>query len=201
MEIFDDSYELFRRAVAERDADAWAEIARRYRSLMISWALRCQASQAAGERAEDLADRALARAWAALTPERFAAFPNTAALMGYLRACVGATCIDAARAQAAHERTIRPAESAAGPTPEQDTIERMGAAEFWRLVSGLAVSEAERVALVERYVLDLPPRKIQARHPALFADVSVVYTSIRNLCDRLRRNQDLRRLYAERCAA
>lgn len=201
MEIFDDSYELFRRAVAGRDATAWAEIAHRYRSLMISWALRCQASQVAGECAEDLADRALARAWAALTPERFAAFPNTAALMGYLRACVGAACIDAARAQAAHERALRPAEPAAGPTPEQDTIERMGAAEFWRLVSGLAVSEAERVALVERYVLDLPPRKIQARHPTLFADVSVVYTSIRNLCDRLRRNQDVRRLYAERSAA
>ncbi len=35
MEALDDGYELFRRAVQERDADAWASIAARYRRLLI----------------------------------------------------------------------------------------------------------------------------------------------------------------------
>jgi DNA-directed RNA polymerase specialized sigma24 family protein len=198
MEVHDDSYELFRRAVVERDTEAWAVIATRYRNLLINWATRCRAHLAAGERSEDLADRALARAWAALLPERFGSFPNTATLLGYLRTCVTATVIDAARAQAAHDRAVHSVEQDAVPTPEQITLARLGRDELWQLVNRLITSEAERVVVVERFVFDLPPRAIQARHPALFPDVSVVYASIRNLCERLRRNQDFRRYYAER---
>ena len=81
MDIHDDSYDLFRRAVQERDADAWATIAARYRYLLVFWAAKCPTTQSAGEHCEDIADRALARAWAALSPERFGAFPNLAALL------------------------------------------------------------------------------------------------------------------------
>jgi DNA-directed RNA polymerase specialized sigma24 family protein len=197
MEICDESYELFRRAVVERDTDAWAVIAARYRNLMISWAIRGQANYVLCEHGEDLADRALARAWAALRPERFATFPNTAALLAYLRTCVTATVIDAARTQAVYERIGRPAEHDTVATPEQLALARLGHDELWQLLNRLVTNETERVALIERFVLDLPPRDIQARHPVLFADVKVVYASIRNLCQRLRRNQDLRRYYAE----
>src|SRR5262249_33810519 len=110
MDTHDDGYDLFRRAVVERDADAWATIAERYRRLLISWAVRCPAAQEAGEFSEDLADRALARAWAALSPERFAAFPSLAALLAYLRTCVAAAAIDAARTQGVHERAVHHAE-------------------------------------------------------------------------------------------
>jgi hypothetical protein len=197
MQTHDESYELFRRAVVERDAEAWTMLAARYRNLLIIWAARCRASQVAQERNEDLADRALARAWVALTPDRFATFPNTATLLGYLRTCVAATAIDAARAQAAYERLSRPSEQATVATPEQIALERIGQAELWRLVHELVTSEAERIVLVERFVLDLPPRAIQARHPEIFADVRAVYAAIRNLCERLRRNPDLRQYYAE----
>lgn len=197
MQTPDESYELFRRAVVERDADAWTTLAARYRNLLVIWAARCRASQAAQERNEDLADRALARAWAALTPDRFTTFPNTATLLGYLRTCVTATAIDAARAQAAYERLGRPGEQVTVATPEQIALERIGQAELWRLVHELVTSEAERIVLVERFVLDLPPRAIQTRHPEIFADVRAVYAAIRNLCERLRRNPELRRYYAE----
>jgi hypothetical protein len=45
-----------------------------------------------------------------------------------------------------------------------------------------------------------PPRLIQARHPLLFSDVTVVYTTIRNLLNRLRRHKELARIYAKRLA-
>jgi len=199
-EMHDDSYELFRRAVEERDADAWAAIAERYRNLMIVWVVRCPSTTTSRESVEDLADRVLTQAWKALTPERFAAFPSTATLMGYLRSCVISTVIDAARAQVAYERAIQHGEEECGPMPEPAVIERLGRDELWELVNQLVTSETERVALVERFVLDLPPREIQARHPALFTDVSMVYKALRNLCVRLRRNPELQRLYAERYA-
>jgi DNA-directed RNA polymerase specialized sigma24 family protein len=201
MSTHDDGYDLFRRAVVERDADAWATIAKRYRHLLISWALRCPAAQGTGEFYEDLADRALARAWAALSPERFAAFPSLASLLAYLRTCVAAAAIDAARAQATHERVVHHIEQADPMPLEHVVLEPLDRAEVWQLVTNLVKTEAERVVLVERFVLDLPPRVILARHPALFVDVGVIYTAIRNLCERLRRNPNLRRFYEDRLAA
>jgi DNA-directed RNA polymerase specialized sigma24 family protein len=196
----DESYELFRQAVVDRDTFAWAMLAGRYRSLMIAWARRCQAARATHESCEDLADRAFARAWAALSPERFADFPSTAALLAYLRTCVTATAIDSARAQAAYERATSSLAANDTPSPEQIALEQLGRDELWELISRLVSSEAERVVVVERFVFDLPPRTIHSRHPALFADVPAVYASLRNVRERLRRNADLQQLYAEHCA-
>jgi len=153
------------------------------------------------ESSEDLADRALARAWAALSPDRFATFPNVATLLGYLRTCVNATVIDSLREQAAYERVIQRVEQADVMLPELAVLTCLDRAELWELVAHVVTTEGERMVLLERFVLDLPPRVIMERHPTIFPDVSVVYSSIRNLCNRLRRNRDIQRLNAERRAA
>jgi DNA-directed RNA polymerase specialized sigma24 family protein len=169
--------------------------------MMVAWARRCQVAGMTGEWYEDLADEALARAWKALSPERFAQFPSLAALLAYLRTCVTATVIDAARARTTYERMAARVDRSASPQPDQTVLEQLDRAELWQLASSLVVSETERIVLLERFVLDLPPRAIQARHPALFPEVRKIYEMIRNICDRLRRNQDLRRVYAEHLAA
>jgi hypothetical protein len=87
-----DGYELFRRAIEERDEQAWAESARRYRGLLIFWARGCIARTTISECCDDIADYTFTRAWAALSPERFAGFSTLAALLGYLRACVSTAC-------------------------------------------------------------------------------------------------------------
>jgi hypothetical protein len=194
MELPEDSYELFRRAVVDRDAEAWAGIAERYRPLLISWVARCQAADAACERYENLADEALARAWTALTPERFAGFPNIAALLAYLRVCVSAAVIDAARARQAYDRANSFVEHAGVSSPDQVVLDRLDRQELWQFITSQPMSDAERTALIERFTFDLPPRAIQARHPDLFPNVSLVYAAIRNLCDRLRRNSGLQGL-------
>jgi hypothetical protein len=103
---------------------------------------------------------------------------------------VVATAIDAIRSQARYDRAFLHACHHVDTTPEQLVLERLERAELWELVSLLTTTEAERGALHERFVLDLPPRIIQSRHPALFADVKVVYAAIRNVCDRLRRHKE-----------
>jgi hypothetical protein len=196
VEVQADGYELFRRAVVAGDEDAWQAIVERYRPLLISWAARCEAAQAAGESYENLADEGLARAWRALSPERFAGFPSLATLLGYLRACVNATVIDAARARASYDRLAQQARFDGAVTPEQVVLEQLGGDELWQLILDIVESEAERIILVERFVLDLPPRTIQARHPALFSDMEKIYLAIRNLRDRLRRHKGLSQRYA-----
>jgi DNA-directed RNA polymerase specialized sigma24 family protein len=192
-----DGYELFRRAIVEQEADAWAECAARYRPLLISWAITSSTSAGLDECSEDIADQAFARAWAALAPGRFAAFPSLAALLAYLRACVTAVVIDNVRAQQARQRMLQRLDSDSAISPEQVVIDRAEREELWRIVRDAAHNTEELTILIEHFMFDLPPRAIRARHPNLFADIATVYNTRRNLIARLQRNPELQRLYRE----
>jgi DNA-directed RNA polymerase specialized sigma24 family protein len=196
-----DGYELFRKAIVERDEQAWIDSTARYRAMLISWAGRCTASGATAEHNDDIADYAFARAWAALTPDRFERFPTLAALLAYLRACVTSAAIDCARSDANFDRVALTIDTDVVATPEQIVVAEAERAEVWRVAGSATQTEQERVVLTESFVYDLPPRAILARHPALFADADAIYTIKRNLIDRLKRNPEMRRLYQEWSAA
>ena len=174
----------------------WTAIAEQYRHLMILWAARCAAMPLSGECAEAIADQALTRAWLALS-KGTATFPNRAAFLAYLRTCVTHTAIDAARAQTAQARPVHSLPSEASMCPEQLLLEQLDRTELWRTIYTLITTEQERIVLIERYVLDIPPRHILTRHPTLFADVASIYRTVRNLCDRLEHNAQLRQLWEE----
>ena len=188
-------YELFRRAIVERDDEAWAAIHTHYRQLLISWARHASARAPATGQYEDIADRALARAWSALTAEQFARFPSLAALLAYLRACVGAAAIDAARAEATRERAYQKLELSSVITPEDLVLGAQSCDELWRLLNKLVSNEHEQIILIESFVLGLPPRTILDRHQDRFEDVPAVYGIKRNLLNRLGRNRDLQQIY------
>lgn len=190
-----DGYEIFRHAIVERDERAWATIHARYRLLLVTWANHCGASTATSEAAADIADRALARAWIALTPKRFTAFPTLAHVLAYLRACVRTTAIDCARAQIAAERSVISADPIA--SPEQVVLANFDRAALWHMVLGLVTTPSEHIALVTSCVYGLPPRAIQSRYPQLFPDVAAVYATKRNLFYRLRRHYEVLRLCEE----
>ena len=193
IEQVEEEYELFRQAIVQRDADAWAAIHARYHSLLVSWAYHSGA-QGCLELPADIADRALARAWVALTPDRFAEFPTLASLLSYLRTCVKTTAIDIARAQTASERAWQQLDAGEPATPEQIILGKLDRDTLWQLVTALAITPSDRITLIESCVYGLPPRAIQVRHPELFPTVASVYTTKRNLFNRLQRNQDLLRL-------
>jgi len=190
----EEAYELFRRAIVERNADAWAEIHARYRPLLMSWAARLSARSQIGEWYEDIADQALVRAWLALTPEGFAQFSSLARLLAYLRNCVASTVIDGIRAQASRERVLHTLEINSPAPPEQVVLANIDRDALWQAVSAVVATPAERIMLIESFVYDLPPRAICSRYPEFFPDVTVVYTTKRNLLNRLRRNSDLQQL-------
>ena len=194
-------YELFRRAILLRDEQAWAAIHAHYRPLLAAWARQCCARAGIAESADDIADRALARAWVALTPASFTAFPALSKLLAYLRTCVTTTTIDWARGQAVVDRAQAAASPGAVSTPEQIVLAGLDRAAFWRTVMPLAASEAERIVLVESCAYGMPPRDILARHPRLFPDVAAIYGVKRNLFARLHRNREMRRLREEYASA
>lgn len=190
-------YIIFCRAVAEQDADAWADIVGWCRPLLIGWARKRLATLPIEERCDDVADEAFARAWAALIGARLDRFPNIAAVLGYLRACVASVAADRARAHADKASPLSELEIAPDPTPEQAALAEARRAEIWARVEQHIVSEQERVVVYESMALSLPPRAILLRHPALFESVAAIYVLKRNLFDRLRRDEGLRQLNDE----
>jgi DNA-directed RNA polymerase specialized sigma24 family protein len=196
--LTNEGFDLFCRAIGQRDGDAWAEIAVRYRSLLVSWARRALARSSVTEAAEDVADQALARAWMALASAQSCTFPSLAAVLGYLRTCVSAVVIDQARAQAARTRLQTQIGPEPTANPEQEVIDDLSHGEVWRVVTDAVGSEQERVVLYDSIVLDLPSRAILQRHPKLFDSIEDVYRARRNLFSRLQRHPDLRRIYEGR---
>lgn len=190
-------YELFRHAIVDRDAEAWATIHRRYHPLMVSWAWRYGARPERVEDCTDIADQALARAWVALTPDRLADFPTLRRLLGYLRACVNTTKLDGFRLRAAEGEQLTELHIDAAPTPEQTVLGEQARFALWRLALSLTSGRAERVVLIESFIYAQPPRAIRARYPQLFDDTGAVYAVKRNLLDRLGRNPEMQRLYGD----
>lgn len=193
----EDGFELFQRAIVERDQAAWAAIHARYRILLIAWARQSSVSALVDEQLDDIADQAFARAWSALTPHRFRAFPSLATILGYLRNCVSAVLIDKARAQATRERTIQQLSLREAPTPEQIVIEDLDRAQIWGLVAGVVETQQEEIIIRENILLEIPPRQILARWPDLFHSISDVYAAKRNLLGRLQRNHQIQQIYRE----
>lgn len=194
----ENGYDLFYRAIAEHDDDAWREIAVQYRSLLVAWARRAAARASVCEPPEDIADQALARAWIALSNAPGCGFPTLAAALGYLRTCVTAVAIDTARAQAARARLELQLEVGSPPTPEQEVLDDLSHGEVWQLASRVVGCEQERVVLHDSVVLGLASREIVALHPRLFDTVDEVYRAKRNLFSRLQRHPELRRMWEGR---
>jgi hypothetical protein len=103
--------------------------------------------------------------------------------------------IDFARTEEAQRRLVRRLDDGTAASAEQIVIDHLERQELWRIVAYLVLNEQEYIILVESFVLHLPPRLIQSRHPERFADVWLIYQAKRNLLNRLQRNPDLRRLY------
>jgi DNA-directed RNA polymerase specialized sigma24 family protein len=190
------AYELFRRALADRNEAAWIELYALYRPLVEGWIKRSGSLPLTGEHCETFVSAAFARLWRAIPPARLSDFPTLAALLNYLQRCAGCVVIDYARSQPS---AALPEEALAHArellvSPDEQALVRVEREEFWRLIDGLLHSEAERAVVQGAFVLGMKPGDIFERHPDLFESVNSVYAVKRNVLTRLGRNPELRRL-------
>lgn len=192
------AYELFRRALVERDDIAWSMIFEQYTPLVEHWVRRTGAFTVSGETSDFFVSSAFTRFWRAIPAERFGSFPTLASLLNYLRRCATCVVIDTARSQSFAE--LLPEESVnwndqrLGHADEEAT-DRVSRDEFWRLIDGLLTSEAERVIVRCSFLLGMKPGDIYAQAGALFGSVEEIYTMKRGLLTRLRKSPELRGMY------
>jgi hypothetical protein len=192
------AYELFRRALVERDDHAWALLFAQYAPLVEHWVRRSGAFTISGESSEFFVSAAFTRLWRAISPERFASFPNLPVLLNYLRRCATCVVIDTARAQSCAdmlpEEYVNWNDQRLGHADEEAT-QRVSSEEFWNLIDRLLTTEAERVLIRSSYIVGMKPSEIFARFPHLFSSIDEIYVLKRALLMRLRKNPELRGLY------
>jgi hypothetical protein len=193
------AYELFRRAVVERDELAWEYIYTHYSPLIEGWVRRSGAFASCGESSEFFVGAAFTKFWRAMSPERFATFPTLAALLQYLQLCTSSVVIDSVRAQSWSEMVSDEALSPGQQphiSPDEQALDRVQRGEFWRTINTLLNDDAERAVVIGSFLLGLKPGEIYDDRPDLFGSVGDVYNVKRNVLTRLSRNSDLRRLLA-----
>jgi hypothetical protein len=191
-------YELFRRALAQRDDDAFELLMANYRGLVTSWVRRHPKFSQTGEAPDLFANTAFERLWIAIPPARFMRFTDLRALLKYLQICVHSSVAD-------HMRGIEPTLSLepdnpdaplrepASPEPALSGAEK---AEVWAAVLAEMRTQKERVVLQCCFALRMKPSEAYEEYPSIFASVQDVYRTKQNVIERLRRNEALRKFLA-----
>ncbi len=187
-------FELFRRAVAARDGQAWERVITQYRRIVLAWVRHHPMRAVVNASDDDWINEAFARFWRAVSPDRFAQFPNLAAVLRYLKMCVHSSLMDEARAsEAQHVTPIDDAVDMAAPLDvEAAALSAARANRFWQSIQDELQDEVERLVVYLSYALDLKPGEIQARYPEHYASVADVYRIKRNVLERLRRSDEIR---------
>ncbi len=192
-------FELFRRAIMERNQRAWELVYTQYRSLVAGWVERHSAFPSSGEEAQYLVNRAFEKMWSAVTPDRFGRFPDLKSLLRYLQMCVHSVVLDqvrvAERAEVGAEADIASVEGEAGDTTLEDqALAHVRGQELWDQISERLHNEKERRVVYGYFVLALKPKEIYAEGKDTFRDVREVYRIKENVLARLRRDAELKKL-------
>lgn len=178
-------FELFRRAIVERNQEAWAALYAQYFHLVRHWL---------GDVADpdNLAQEAFERFFRAVGAERFESFPNLNALLAYLRCIAVSLHINEDRRRAHERRAMGTWLSSGSADPAPDGPPLPADQELAGHIYGLLQGERERLVFDLTYQFDLAPREIARRHPAVFASVDEVYRIKERIKKRLQRDPQLR---------
>lgn len=185
-------YELFRRAIFERSDAAWELIYRQYTPLVSGWIERHTGFVNSGEDVNYFLNRAFEKMWSAIQPEKFARFPDLKSLLRYLQLCVHSVIIDHVRTEefvALEEPTV------VLEGVEVPIIDQLQQQAFWHQIQLRLSDEREQQLLYYRYALGLKPRQVCEHFATEFPDINEVYGMTQNILARLRRDEELRRLF------
>jgi DNA-directed RNA polymerase specialized sigma24 family protein len=192
--------ELFRRAIAEGNEDAWAAVISVYRGLLVAQAQRQPLRRLVDEDDGFCADRAFQRFWRATRTGQMQGFSDLASILKYLKMCLASVLLDEARVRRRQTYVSiddLPSDSPAIDDPSGAVVGQAAGRELWQAVEQELRDESERLVAQLSFVSGLSPREIRARHPDRFAEVGVVYRLKRNVIDRLRRSPLIQELLSQ----
>ena len=202
---FDPSYcfEMFRRAFADRDRQAWETLYTQYRPLVSSWVVRHSAFSSSGEESQYFVNCAFEKMWLSVTPEKFNKFADLKSLFRYLQLCVHSEIIDYVRGLERASIGLEP-DMPARPNPTQDylsieevALEKLRRVKIREWFETRFKNEKEQKVIYGFFVLALKPREIYAQYSELFQNIEEIYRVKENVLNRMRRDPELKSLIGQ----
>lgn len=181
-------FELFRRAIVDRNEAAWEAVHAQYSNLVRSWI-------GARDNTEDSAQETFARFFRAMNPEKLKNFPTIGALLKYLKTTATNACIDALRKEERERQALAERMADFENRLESADIEhRMDAEALRAYIRGQLKDDDERLVFVSLFEFDLPPREIAERHSQHFSSAQQVSRIRDRIVKRLQRDPYLSRI-------
>lgn len=198
----DDSFcfQIFERAVVQRDSDAWEAIVVQYRGIVLAYVAQHTAAAMLRESEDYWVNRAFQRFWSAIGADRFGQFPDLPALLRYLKLCVHSVVLDELRARRAGSLTSLdevPDSVPSSSDAEHNVLGKLAGEHLWAAIQRELRDEAEERVIFLSFARDMKPAEIVERHPELFASVADVYRIKRNVIERLRRSAEIRQFLVQ----
>lgn len=189
-------FELWRRALAEQNDMAWAEIYQRYQSLVLGWIAAHPQFAATEEESGYFLNAVFAAMWKSCPPERFTHFPNLPATLAYLKSCVHTTIANHLRKRrVAYVAIVDDVTPGTHDPLATVVLDQSARTELWQLLNSLLHSEKEQLVMDLFFIQGMKPRAIYAQYEEQFTSVQEVYRVKQNLMERLSRNVELHQFY------
>jgi hypothetical protein len=197
----DDMYcfELFQRAIAQREHDAWEAIMFQYRGIVLAYVGQHSASSLVREPDDFWVNRAFQRFWMAVGADRFDQFNDLPGILKYLKLCVHSVLLDEVRARrggAVGSLGEVPETTIAREDAENTVVGELASQQLWNAITEELRGEGEQVVALLSFARGLKPAEIFSRHPTLYENVAEVYRIKRNVIERLRRSPNVRAFLA-----
>lgn len=191
-------FELFRRAVYQKDKSIWNTIVENYNKTVTGWVVRHYGFSSSGMDAQAFADQAFEKIIHTITADKFGRFSSLEAVLGYLKLCVHSVIVDFMRSadysNLSAWEDMSEMEAAKDPSPEEKTIEQSERRTLWELLESRLNDRKERLVIECSFVFDLKPQQILDEFRAEFSDIDEIYRVKQNVISRLRRDAEFRKL-------
>ncbi len=178
-------FELFHRAIANRDQQAWAAICEQYWRLIARWV------NGPPDQVDARVNTTFARFWQAVPPRNFSKFSGTGKLMAFLRACARSVRIDEHRRQKRRNLVgLEDAPLEVDDTTAPQAMDNVSRRELSAHIKRRLRDEQEHLLFDLSFTVGLKPRQIAQEYPDHFTDVA----QVRRIKERivLRLKNDLR---------
>lgn len=179
------AYSLWRRALLNGDERAWCVLYTDYRRQVCTWVKHQLSFRVEETTLQTLVDDAFVKMAGTFRrhPEKFADYPNLAALLGLLRLCTQRVVQDYVTARK-QELPIAPLAAIAEPASEAT----LPISTLFLVLEGLLHDEKEWLVVAKLLVEETKPRHLYAKLPGLFASVDEINTIREWVKGRLQRN-------------
>ncbi|MBN1811361.1 MAG: sigma-70 family RNA polymerase sigma factor [Anaerolineae bacterium] len=194
-------YELFRRALVQRDDEAWTAIYGQYHRLVNHWLGHVPSD------VDALVNQVFVRFWSALSPDRFSDFPSLDAILAYLKRCAQGVAFDARRREErrwAREAALFQVQqvTAAGEMISSTTLalDEIISEQLYEYVMERLNGTQESIAFRASFEWGLGPAEIAERWADVFSCAREVSRVKERILRRLRRDEGLVELLGMRNA-